>query len=101
LNPYASRRWNLKTESPTTLADSPEKNEGFADGDQPPAPLLRHSAAAFEPTDGELETAIVDAVRQGLGDVARVLAGQLEARQRARIPANVHAIDTARRRGRE
>jgi hypothetical protein len=47
------------------------------------------SAPNPEPSDAELERGIVDAVRAGLGDVARVLAVQLEARQRARVPANV------------
>ena len=60
-------------------------------GDLPP-----HSAAASEPTDADLERGILDAVRLGLGDVARALAGQLEGRQRARA-GNVLPIDRARR----
>ena len=54
---------------------------------------------AVEPSDAELERGIVDAVRNGLGDVARVLAGQLEARQRARSGNVVHLDAAKRRRG--
>lgn len=37
-----------------------------------------------QPSDAELERGILDAVKMGLGEVARTLSAQLEARQRAR-----------------
>jgi hypothetical protein len=49
-----------------------------------------------EPSDAELERGILDAVRAGLADVARVLSGQLEARQRSRA-GNVVTFDPKRR----
>ena len=49
------------------------------------------------PTDAELERAIVTAVMGGMADVARTLAAQLEARQRARA-GNVVDLN-ARRQG--
>jgi hypothetical protein len=58
---------------------------------------LPRSAAASEPSDAELERGILDAVRLGLADVARTLAGQLDERRRARVPNNVVSL---RRRGR-
>ncbi len=61
---------------------------------------LPRSAAASEPTDAELERGILDAVRLGLGDVARTLSGQLEARRAARLPKNVTPIEAAKRRER-
>jgi hypothetical protein len=48
-----------------------------------------------EPTDGELERAIVAAVTGGAFDVAKVLAAQLDERRRARA-GNV--VDFASRR---
>jgi hypothetical protein len=62
----------------------------------PSVPLPR-SAAALEPSDTELERGILDAVRLGLGDVARTLAAQLDERRRARA-GNV--VDLGARRGR-
>jgi hypothetical protein len=53
--------------------------------------VLPRSAAASEPSDAELERGILDAVRLGLGDVARTLSAQLDAR-RSRAPSNVVAI---------
>ncbi len=52
-----------------------------------------------EPTDAELERGILDAVKLGLGDVARRLSERLEARQRA-AAGNVVALDPRRGRGR-
>jgi hypothetical protein len=49
-----------------------------------------------EPSDGELERGILDAVKLGLLDVARTLSGRLDARQRERA-SNVVALDTRRR----
>jgi hypothetical protein len=46
------------------------------------------------PSDAELERGILDAVRMGLGDVARTLSGQLEERRRARA-GNVVALRRA------
>jgi hypothetical protein len=40
----------------------------------------------------ELERGILDAVRLGLADVARTLAGQLEDRKRALAPSNVVSL---------
>lgn len=58
----------------------------------------RGSARAIgEPSDADLERGILDAVRAGLTDVARVLAAQLEARQKARVPANVVDLGARRR----
>jgi hypothetical protein len=48
----------------------------------PPRP-----AAVSGPSDEELERGILDAIRMGLGDVARTLSGQLEARRRVRAAA--------------
>ena len=42
-----------------------------------------------QPTDAELERGILDAVRLGLGDVARTLSAQLEDRRRSAQPSNV------------
>jgi predicted exporter len=49
-----------------------------------------------EATDVELEAAIVKAVLAGLGDVARVLAGQLEDRRRSSAE-NVVCLPVRRR----
>jgi len=70
---------------------------GIVDNSAEHDALLPRSAAVIEPSEGELERAIVDAVRAGLGDVARVLAAQLESRQRALSP-NVVALADRRRR---
>lgn len=48
-------------------------------------------------SDGDLEAAIVRAVTLGAVDVARVLAGQLEERRRARVPGNVVDFASERR----
>jgi hypothetical protein len=61
--------------------------------DEPKPPAV---AGRAEPSDAELERGIVDAVRAGLAGVARVLAAQLEARQRTRLPNNVESIERAR-----
>jgi hypothetical protein len=58
------------------------------------------SAAAFETTDAELERGVLDALAKGLDGVAKTLAEQLRARQAARAPANVVALDQSKRRGR-
>jgi hypothetical protein len=58
--------------------------------------LPPRSAAASEPTDAELERAIVDAVGMGLADVARTLAAQLEDRRRTRA-GKVIPIDRNKR----
>jgi hypothetical protein len=42
-----------------------------------------------EPSDAELERAIVEAVMRGLDGVAKTLAAALDERRRARIPDNV------------
>jgi hypothetical protein len=68
-----------------TSDDKPAKSGG-----------LGSELGCCEPTDAELERGIVDAVRQGLGAVAKVLAAQLEARQHARVPANLASLDEAR-----
>ncbi len=78
----------------------PEKQAAPSDTSAPqtgPTEQARGNAGAIdEPSDADLERGVLDAVRAGLGDVARVLAAQLEARQRARIP-NVVALDSRRR----
>lgn len=58
--------------------------------------LSRTSAQSTEPNEAELERAIVDAVTQGMGDVAKVLAAQLADRRRARA-GNVVDLDTRRK----
>lgn len=60
-------------------------------------PKRDERAAMTEPTDAELERGILDAIRAGALDVARVLGVQLEDRRRARVPANVVPLDVARR----
>ena len=60
-------------------------------------PVETARGAESTPTDAELERAIVDAVRMGLGDVARTLAARLEARPRG---ANVVSLDHERARRR-
>ncbi len=72
-------------------------NEGARGVTDDRDPLPR-PAAASEPTDGELERAIVTALTRGLDGVAKTLTAQLEARQRARLPANVEQLDRARAR---
>jgi hypothetical protein len=44
------------------------------------------------PSDGELERALVAAVTGGAFDVAKVLAGVLDERRKARTPRNVVAL---------
>ena len=57
-----------------------------------PTPV--ETATGAEPTDSELERAIVEAVTMGLGDVARTLAVQLEQRRPSRagniVPIGAH-----------
>jgi hypothetical protein len=50
-----------------------------------------------EPSDDDLEAAIVRAMLEGRGEVAELLARQLKARQTARA-GNVVALDAAKRR---
>jgi hypothetical protein len=47
------------------------------------------AAQNAEPTDAEMERGILDAMRLGLGDVARTLSTRLQDRRRAHAPANV------------
>jgi hypothetical protein len=54
------------------------------------------TSVVTEPSDADLETAIVRAVTAGAFEVAMVLAGRLEARRRERVPANVIALSRAR-----
>lgn len=61
-------------------------------------PKPAETARGSEPTDAEMERAIVDAVTGGAIDVARVLAAQLEERRHARTPANVVHLARDRRR---
>jgi integrase len=78
---------------PSTHSDETSRaSRPFADAPMPSA------LPVTEPTDAELERGILDAVRIGLGDVARTLSAQLTERQRARVPANV--VDLDKRRGR-
>jgi hypothetical protein len=49
-----------------------------------------------EPTDGELERGILDALRLGLTRTAETLTAQLADRRRARLPANVERLEEAR-----
>jgi hypothetical protein len=79
--------------------DSAPLAGGVLETDAEPSPSLPRPAATVEPTDAELERGILDAVRAGLGDVARVLAAQLEARQRARA-GNVVELASRRTRSR-
>jgi hypothetical protein len=67
----------------------PPHDSGFDD-------LPPRSAAASAPSDAELERAIVDAVRMGLGDVARTIAACLDERHRAAVPANIVELDRRR-----
>jgi hypothetical protein len=60
---------------------------------------LRERGLLDPVSDAELERGILDAVKMGLGDVARTLAAQLEARQRTRA-GNVVTLDPSKRRGR-
>ena len=79
-----------------------EKTSPIGDPSQPETAPLDHAVGQSrgnEPTDAELERGILDAVKMGLADVARTLAAQLEARQRARA-GNVVALDPSKRRGR-
>jgi hypothetical protein len=58
----------------------------------PMHPFLTASASPAQTSPvaiDELERAIVEVVMSGLGDVARVLARQLEDRRRAPLPENV------------
>lgn len=79
--------------------------QGRKQGDRPTAPVedirpFRPSIERSAPDDTEIERAIVAAVAQGLADVARTLAAQLEERRRTRA-ARVLPFDGARaRRGR-
>jgi len=50
------------------------------------------SGRTESPSDGELERAIVAAVTGGAFDVAKVLAGVLDERRKARTPSNVVAL---------
>jgi len=52
-----------------------------------------------EPSDAELERAIIGAVTAGVFDVARTLAAQLDDRRRGRVPSNILDLES-RKRGR-
>jgi hypothetical protein len=72
-----------KEADPSSVEDAPSDetargSEGFAGG----SPGLTGTGTI--PTDAELERGILDAVRLGLGDVARTLSVQLTERQRGR-----------------
>ncbi len=85
LQPVSSIQQDSALSTNATKSDCPSSD-----------PMPPRSAAALGPSDEELERAIVQAVGAGLSDVARVLAGQLEARQRARA-GNVVPFDARRR----
>jgi hypothetical protein len=61
--------------------------------------VLPRPAAASEPTDAQLEQGILEAVHLGLGDVARTLAAQLEARRQAGTGKVVNLDSKRRQRG--
>jgi hypothetical protein len=61
-------------------------------------PVETAHGAISEPSDAELERGILEAVKMGLGDVARSLSARLDARQRARAGNVVLDLDSRRRR---
>lgn len=61
-------------------------------------PISTATGANAEPTVAELERGILDAVKLGLADVAKTLAGQLEQRKRP-VMSNVVKLES--RRGRK
>ena len=86
-------------ESPTKEADPASSTETELHGLATPGDASKPLAAdrGAEPTDAELERAIVGAVMAQALDVARLLAAQLDDRRRARMPANVVDFAAARR----
>jgi hypothetical protein len=85
--------WSDRAGDPTTPTDLRGVSERQADPNAPSDSLPPRVAAASEPSDAELERAIVEAVMRGAMDVARMLSARLEARQ---PPAQV--VDLASRR---
>ncbi len=94
-------------ETATENARSPEKPAAIAINPSSEAPRFAtvrnepkpvETTLRAEPTDAEIERGILDAVRMGLGDVARTLSRQLEDRILARTPNNIVAL-TSRKGG--
>ncbi len=79
--------------APTRARD---RSRPFATARNRSEPLA--TSQGTEPTDADVEAATVRAVTMGLGQVARTLAAQLEARRQTRA-GNVVSIDAKRRRG--
>jgi len=91
LNPREKPR-----ETPVIQPNERSKRSTNRPGSQPFATSRQpvETATLAEPTDSELERAIVEAVTMGLGDVARTLAVQLEQRRPSRagniVPIGAH-----------
>jgi hypothetical protein len=81
---------------PNASDDSPAIATDAEGSDRVASPALPRSAAASEPSDADIERGILDALARGLDGVAKSLAGQLDERRRARVPANVESIEEAR-----
>ena len=80
--------------------DRETRSDEISPVEDPPVHSLSEpvqSERTESPTDGELERAIVAAVTGGAFDVAKVLAGVLDERRRARTPANVVPLRRPRR----
>jgi len=85
-----------------TISRDIEKTSPIGDPDHPEKAPLEGVVGQYwgnEPTDSELERGILNAVNRGLDGVARTLAAQLDARQRAR-GGNVISLDPNRPRRR-
>jgi len=83
---------------PTAPDDSPAITTDAAGTTRVASASLPRSAAVSEPSDADIERGILDALARGLDGVAKSLAGQLDERRRARVPANVESIEQARAR---
>jgi len=102
---YAGKQWPLRDlKAPAKRRESSPENARSASPQADPEVVNVASPTTFQtekrpsglilpasdPTsDSDLERAIVNAVMRGLDDVARVLAAQLQERQRSRVGANV------------
>jgi len=99
LNPYASRRRNLKPGEEQGNPSESKDSRGFAidgeatEGDESAA--RPRSAAASDPVEAALAKALTEASEAGRFDVVALLAGELRARRLAR--GSVVTLDARRR----
>ena len=83
MNPYASRRRNLKPQGPETVADSSDNTDAPEDEGDRSSPVPTRFPDTTDPVETALAGALTEASRAGRFDVVALLARELEARRLA------------------